>query len=281
MCFMEIFMSETKRSFINREFTISYESYEQGWTMPYTHYHNDYEIYILESGVRIVTLTDIEYTTASYDAILFDRNLPHTSRGTLPFSGICIHFSDLYLTNHLTPFSQTLLLKCFKTPLIHLSPEAFLIIKQYADNFTIFKEDNFVILIHILYLLNIHSENPLPLTEKKLSLNTKRTMTKAEQIFDYVEAKYTHIKSIDELANAFEVTESYIFKLYKKHYHQTPKQYINKLRINHACHRLKNTDETVRSIAAECGYDSYEYFMRVFKNSKNCTPLAYRRNQKG
>lgn len=45
----------------------------------------------------------------------------------------------------------------------------------------------------------------------------------------------------------------------------TPKQYINKLRINNACHRLKYEKKSIKSIALDCGFDSYEHFINVFK----------------
>lgn len=56
----------------------------------------------------------------------------------------------------------------------------------------------------------------------------------------------------------------------------TPKQYINHLRIKNACHRLRHMDGTVKSVSSECGFDSYEYFVSVFKKIVGCTPTEYR-----
>lgn len=42
----------TKRQFITDDFRISQESIDNGWTMPYSHCHAAYEIYILKSGER-------------------------------------------------------------------------------------------------------------------------------------------------------------------------------------------------------------------------------------
>lgn len=268
-------MSEQRRRFINTEFTMSQESYESGWNMPYAHYHNDYEIYILESGTRTVIISDKEYTTTSHDAALFCSNIPHKSKGTSAFSGICIHFSQNYLNDHLTPSAGKLLMKCFAHPVIHLSSDAFLSIKQYAEQFTVSLPGNFVILINILNLLNAQSV----LTSSSPNHNSDvTTQTKAQQIFTYVEENYISINNIAELAKAFDVSESYIFKLYQKKYHQTPKQHINELRINNACHHLQNTDTTINRIAADCGFNCYEYFIRVFKNIKKCTPSEYRKS---
>lgn len=271
-------MSEPQKRFINTEFTMSLESYDKGWNMPYTHYHNDYEIYILESGVRSVKIADKEYVTAACDAALFTSNIPHKSSGISGFSGICIHFSERYLSKHLTAVSRQFLLKCFESPVIHLSQEAFDTIKQYALQFSVSRPENFVILTHILSLLTKERDNYSAQSITTTSEPDKETPTKARKIFSYVEENYASIRNLAELSKTFTVSDSYIYKIYQKKYNRTPKQYINELRINNACHRLQNTDATIARIAAECGYDCYEYFIRVFKSIKKCTPSEFRKS---
>ena len=267
-------MPEQRKRFIHKEFTISQESYGNGWNMPYAHYHDDYEVYILESGSRTISIGDCEYVTASHDAALLPPNVPHRSKGDSGFTGICIHFSQQYLNNHLTLQAKQLLLKCFASPVIHLSDTAFSIIKKYADNFIESTPDNFVILIVLLHLFNQQQsmENPSP------AFPVAANCTKAQQILSYVKENYTSIKNIAELSAVFSVSECYVFKIFQREYHRTPKQYINELRIHNACHRLKNSDSTITAIAADCGFDCYEYFIRVFKQHKKCTPSEYRRS---
>lgn len=53
--------------------------------MPYSHCHVAYEIYILKSGERTVTIEDMEYTAKAMDATLFSSNTSHKSRGDTRF----------------------------------------------------------------------------------------------------------------------------------------------------------------------------------------------------
>lgn len=84
----------TKKQFICDDFKISQETADSGWTMPYAHCHAAHEIYILESGKRTVTIDDIECEVNAHDVTMFLPNHPHRSRGDVPFSEICIHFSE-------------------------------------------------------------------------------------------------------------------------------------------------------------------------------------------
>lgn len=283
-------MPENIRRFINKEFTISAENYETGWNMPYHHYHNDYEVYVLESGERTITIDDEEYVTAARDAALFAPNHPHGSKGTSPFSGICIHFSQGFLDRHLTSTAKKVLLACFDTPVISLSPEIFALIRQYAGHFVLSAPGNFAILIHILYMLNTlkdsashdsgaHDGGCAHGTGLRSPLvPASAGITRGQQILAFVADNYTAVESIAQLADSFGVSEGYIFKIFRQAYNKTPKEYINELRINHACYRLKNTDNTISDIAGECGYECYAYFTRLFKRMKGITPAEYRRS---
>ena len=49
--------------------------------MPYSHHHTNYEIYILLSGKRLVTIGDITYRVEAGMASLFESNISHRSVG--------------------------------------------------------------------------------------------------------------------------------------------------------------------------------------------------------
>ncbi|MBQ8300829.1 MAG: helix-turn-helix domain-containing protein [Clostridia bacterium] len=260
-----------KRSYINVGFTISQESYDTAWTMPYAHYHNDYEIYILKNGQRTVTIAENEYITSAKSAVLFSPNTPHKSRGDEPFSGICIHFSKLYLDFHFTATAQNQLLKCFENQFIIISDDDFNEIQKIADNFEENKSNNFITLSRILDMLS----DSVPASNENLQ---KNTMSISQSIIAYVDQNYTFIRNIREIAEEFDVSERYVFKIFKKEFASTPKQYINSLRLRHACHRIIHSDKSIKSIAQDSGFECYEYFVRVFKKEMGITPSQYRKS---
>ncbi len=100
---------------------------------------------------------------------------------------------------------------------------------------------------------------------------------KAERIIEYANENYAYIKKISDFTELFAVSESYVFQVFNKKYHMTPKQYINKLRINTACHRIKHSHNSIKSIAHDCGFDNYEHFISVFKKEIGATPTEYQK----
>ena len=85
-------------------------------------------------------------------------------------------------------------------------------------------------------------DSVLPTEEKPLS--------KSQLIMQYVDTNYRFINSIEDITNLFDVSESYIFKIYKQSYNTTPKHYIYNLKLKNACMWLKNRNSTIKSIAS-------------------------------
>lgn len=88
--------------------------------MPYSHHHTNYEIYILLSGERLVTIGDITYRVKAGMASLFESNISHRSVGDTDYTGICIHFSKVYLEKYFLPAVVSSYLTCFKAPIIFI-----------------------------------------------------------------------------------------------------------------------------------------------------------------
>lgn len=264
----------TKKKFIQGNLEISQESIEYGWAMPYAHYHEDYEIYVLKSGERTVFLQDVKYLATAHSATLFSKNTVHRSFGDTPFSGICIHFSERYLKQYLTPLAISQLFRCFEQPIITLSDEVFLAIQKMANEFVPDAPENFLHLATLLQLLCNCAEADI--SALPVAHTPEHASSKAEAIITHVNENYIAIKDIAELSEYFHVSQSYIFRIFKQRFQTTPKHYINRLRIQTVCHKLKYSTYTIRSIASDCGFESYEYFHRVFREQMGCTPGEYR-----
>lgn len=277
----------TKRRFINVNYTMSYEEHEEGFTMPEFHFHNDYEIYILERGTRIVSIGEETFVTGAGDVVLFDSEVPHQSKGNEGFAGICIHLSERYLKRYFAAEAIEHFKRLFNAKVIHISASSMSVIREMTQDFVVEDEDNFYRLARVFGILNegmkfqttgqngqAASGEQIMDVSDNIAVAGKRKK-KTDEIFAYVEENYAYIKTVAELAEHFEVSESYLFRIFKQRHDMTPKTYINKLRIKNICKRLKYSEGTIKSVVAEYGFESYEYFSRVFKKEMGCGPREW------
>jgi AraC-like DNA-binding protein len=78
------------------------------------------------------------------------------------------------------------------------------------------------------------------------------------------------------LAARANVSPSHFFALFKRRVGCAPIDYFIRLRMQHACRLLDETEMSVKEVAATLGYDDQFYFSRLFKAVNNVSPSRYR-----
>jgi AraC family transcriptional regulator of arabinose operon len=82
--------------------------------------------------------------------------------------------------------------------------------------------------------------------------------------------------TIGDLAARVNMSRSYFQKLYKELFGISVMNDIIHNRLEYAMYRLKNTSDSIRDIAAQCGYENDVHFMRQFKKYIGLTPGEFR-----
>lgn len=81
-------------------------------------------------------------------------------------------------------------------------------------------------------------------------------------------------------AKQFDVSPSYLHRLFKKSTGQTIIEYVNKKRIEISKNILSNTDLPIIEIAMSVGFNTRQNFCQIFKKYVGVSPLTYRNNEK-
>lgn len=101
---------------------------------------------------------------------------------------------------------------------------------------------------------------------------------KLGEVITWIDKNFRHEISVEELSKKAGYSERHFLRIFKETYHMTPTEYINAVRIEYACTKLKETKESVTDIAYDCGFRNMSYFYRVFKEKMKSTPQKYRCN---
>jgi len=94
----------------------------------------------------------------------------------------------------------------------------------------------------------------------------------------YIDQHLTAPIRVPELSRLLGLSEGCFSRLFKLHTNSTVPEYVNRLRIAHACRLLAETDKTVAEIVQACGYVSPAHFQRQFQKIHTCSPKAYRKS---
>ena len=86
--------------------------------------------------------------------------------------------------------------------------------------------------------------------------------------------------NISEIAESLYLSKSYLQKIYKSYFNKSIIEEMIQFRIEKAKELLVQTNLTVTEISRECGYSSYNYFVRQFKLAEGMSPSEFRESEK-
>ncbi len=84
---------------------------------------------------------------------------------------------------------------------------------------------------------------------------------------------------VGAMAAAANISEAYLYALFKRHLNTSPHRYILNFRLRLARTRLADSDGGIKEIAEEAGFENLESFYRAFRRAVGMTPGEYRRSQ--
>ena len=82
--------------------------------------------------------------------------------------------------------------------------------------------------------------------------------------------------SVQDMCRRTNMSQAGLFRQFQKYFHDTPLNFLQNIRLEHAAQMLINTDLTVSEIAMMTGYADSSYFARKFKESNGVTPKDFR-----
>lgn len=105
--------------------------------------------------------------------------------------------------------------------------------------------------------------------EAYLPICTNESLKKA---IAYIRLNYHLDININSVAGHTGISERYLRNLFSQHLNLSPLDYLNQIRINKAVELLRNTEMSIKEICFKCGFQSPQYFSRIFKQQMGISP---------
>jgi|GEM_PF-3428285 len=100
----------------------------------------------------------------------------------------------------------------------------------------------------------------------------------SNRIVEYIRENFTDSSlSIEVIARAVYMTDTYVCAVFKRQTGMTIGAYISKLRMQKAYELITETSMKVNAVASAVGYVSMDHFTRLFKKHRGMTPTEARK----
>ena len=88
----------------------------------------------------------------------------------------------------------------------------------------------------------------------------------------YIRLNYHSDININKVAEEVGISERYLRNLFSQYLNLSPLDYLNQIRINKAVELLRNTEMSIKEVCFQCGFQSPQYFSRIFKQQMGVSP---------
>lgn len=110
-------------------------------------------------------------------------------------------------------------------------------------------------------------------TTKQSPLSTSSYI---ELAISFIASQYSYSITIEDIAAYLGISRSHLFREFKEHLKQSPKDFLTSYRIREACRLLTDTSLSIQSIANSIGYKNGMYFSRMFHQEMGLSPSEFR-----
>lgn len=100
-----------------------------------------------------------------------------------------------------------------------------------------------------------------------------------QRCYRYIRTNYARVQTLAQVARECHVDPAYLCRLFRRYAHQTPYQFLTRLKMNLAAERLRNSEALVKQVAAQLGFSDPFHFSRAFKKIFGLSPEDFRRVQ--
>ena len=249
------------------------------------HWHDEFEIIYVRSGFLAVSISGESYIGKTGDAFVVSPGNLHlmgSQTGTVdyytflfPLKYISFRTDDMLDEKLLEPLNSGHLMICPR-----VKDTAKELCEQLIEIYEAKKDESESKITAQVRTKIILLQFILEMWKKGFVIenDTSGRNTVEKEMVSYIQQNFTGKISLREFGEQFHLSEKYISRYFKEHFHITLSQYVTYLRLEHAKQLLQDTDIPVTDVAMQSGYQNVSYFIRSFQKAYAVSPLKYRKN---
>jgi len=254
------------------------------------HYHQEVELIYFHKGSGIQFVGDSIKRFEEGNIVLIGSNLPHywkydednsiNEGSLLPYSTVIHFYEDFWGGTFLNLPENQLIKQTLEIAKrgIQLSakkePDIVKLVEQIVNTEG---HSRIVLLMDILALIGSVKGKLLSSIGFKYNFE-ESDKYRINLIYDYSFANFKDKVLLEEIAAIANLTPNSFCRYFKSKTRKTYFQFINEIKVGHACKLLIEDEISIKQICYESGFNNFSSFHSTFKLITGKTPLNYKKN---
>ncbi|WP_435134652.1 AraC family transcriptional regulator [Formosa sp. A9] len=249
------------------------------------HQHEEIQLSVIVSGEGSLIVGDTVTLYKSGDILVIGSNLPHVFKSDAisetPSHMLTLFFTKTSFGSHFFELEELSELNDFFNRAAHgfkVTSNNETIYKSFLKLNSATKLERFISLLDILKIISQSSYTSLSsfIYEKKYTDNEGKRM---RDVFEYTMTHFEQDITLETISEVSAMTKNAFCKYFKKRTNKTYFQFLNELRIEHACKLIKKeNDLSISDIAYASGFKNISNFNRQFKTVKGLSPSMFKKS---
>lgn len=271
--------------------TVEHMLRSSAYQMQHNHVHPEYELNLLMHGRRQLLFDNRSYIIEEGTLVLVDSNRIHRINAVegdpdAYYERIILYISKEKVEEYDRIFPELEMGSFFRQHdgIYVLSPgerqrtmHMFETVMQELDSEQ-GKSQTLIDLTIIRYFINFwRSDRPVAYLAGGQDRQRKGKASVARDVSEYIMAHFCEPIRLENLAERFFISESYLSRSFKDVIGVGITEYINILRIRKSQELLEDSKLSIAEIAQAVGFESASYFSRVFQKHLAISPSRYRK----
>ncbi len=274
---IERLLTPLEASFRFRHFKL--KSFEFVW-----HCHREYELTLISKGSGRRFVGDNISDFYPGDFILTGPGLPHTWYGEHGGEAIVIQFKENFLGNEFFTIPEMKPIKQFLNKASRGLEFEKTVGKIIEKKMKRLESSNFarriILLLEILETLASAKEYTV-LSSKPFSITMEGAKEeRIDKVCNFIHNHYLEPITLDQISEIPAMSAQSFCRFFKQATGKVFSDYVNELRISHACMLLIESEKSISEVCFESGFNNLSNFNRHFARLKKMPPRQYRKEFK-
>jgi len=254
---------------------------------PEFHFHEECQLaFIIEGTGKRIVGDSVDHFEDN-ELVFIGSNVPHvwfnansTSNEKARSNSLSLFISPKMLLNSLNGFGNIneadSLFKKAQRGMYVTGDSKKKIVQLLKNGATQHGIEQIISILQMIHILSITTEFSFLASSNYSNKMQFKDNDRMNKVYTFLMENFKKGISLAEVADVARMNPHAFCRFFKSRTQKSLTQFVNEIRVGHACKLLTDKNESITQIAFECGFNNVSNFNRCFKMMKKISPREYR-----